>query len=113
LRSIGSELLTRADGLVELARRPAEAVPLPPPRLLGQFDPLLLGWVSRDQILDGRAGIVTTNGIFRPFALVDGKAVAIWSRRAGRIEIEPFRRLDRQVRIALEADAEDVTRFFS
>jgi hypothetical protein len=113
LRSIGSELSTRADGLVELAEHPAEAVPLPAPRLLGQFDPLLLGWASRDEILDGHTKIVTTNGLFRPFALVEGKAVAIWSRRAGKIDIQPFGRLAREIRVALETDAEDVTRFFS
>jgi hypothetical protein len=113
LSSIASELLTRPDGLVELAACPTKALPLPPPRLLGQFDPLLLGWASREEIVGDHRGIVTTNGIFRPFALVDGKAVAIWSRRAGKIEIEPFGRLAPQTLAALETDAKDVTRFFS
>ena len=36
----------RADGLAELPRREPQraAARLPPPRLLGAFDPLLLGW---------------------------------------------------------------------
>src|SRR6185436_10800684 len=56
--------------------RPASG--LPPPRLLGSYDPVLHGWVSREPILAGHAGIVTDNGLFRPFALVDGRAVATW-----------------------------------
>ena len=39
----------RADGLAELPAGPQRtAAVLPPPRLLGAFDPLLLGWASRD-----------------------------------------------------------------
>ena len=39
----------RADGLAELPVNPQRAAAaLPPPRLLGAFDPLLLGWASRD-----------------------------------------------------------------
>jgi hypothetical protein len=45
LSAIASELDQRHDGLVDLHR--TETPPLPPPRLLGPFDPLLLGWRSR------------------------------------------------------------------
>ena len=51
----------------------------PAPRLLGPFDPVLLGWRSREDIVGAHRGIVTTNGLFRPFALVDGRAAGIWS----------------------------------
>ena len=88
--AIAAELHTRPDGLVELKATPARTEPLPPPRLIGQFDPILLGWTSRDEIVGAHAGIVTTNGLFRPFALVEGKAAGIWSLRAGKIELEPF-----------------------
>ena len=60
------------------------------PRLLGSFDPVLLGWVSREPMLADKAPIVTVNGMFRPFALVRGRAVAVWSMRAGEIELQPF-----------------------
>ena len=52
LRAIASELRERPDGLLELerARRRAAAEPAPP-RLLGAFDPLLLGWCSREPIV--------------------------------------------------------------
>ena len=43
-----------SDGLLELIGRPPPA-PLPPPRLLGAFDPILHGWRSREPIV-GAAG---------------------------------------------------------
>ena len=102
----------RADGLAELPAgpRPAAAA-LPPPRLLGAFDPLLLGWASRDPITGPHRDIVTTNGIFRPFALAAGRAVATWSIAGGQVMLAPFSVLDAETRAALETDATDVTRF--
>ncbi len=104
LRSIASELVEREDGLVDLARSDV-AAQLPPPRLLGAFDPLLHGWVSRAPVLVEKEPIITLNGIFRPFALVRGQAVAVWSLRAGEVELRPFARLTRADTAALRADA--------
>jgi hypothetical protein len=113
LRAIASELDERGDGLVHLAGRP-EAAELPPPRLLGPFDPVLLGWASRREILQTEeAGVVTVNGLFRPFALVGGRAVATWGLQAGKVELEPFDRLSAADAAALEADAADVVRFLA
>jgi hypothetical protein len=102
----------RADGLAELpasARRAAAA--LPPPRLLGAFDPLLLGWASRDPVTGPHREIVTVNGLFRPFALVGGRAVATWTITGGQVVLTPFAELGAETRAALDADAADVTRF--
>jgi hypothetical protein len=110
LDGIASELVERAHGLLDLSRR-LPAAGLPPPRLLGAFDPLLLGWRSREAILHGRQDIVTTNGLFRPFALVGGRAAAIWSMRSGRVAVTPFAPLADADAAALEADARDVERF--
>ena len=110
LIAIASALDVRADGLVDLASRPT-AARLPPPRLLGAYDPLLLGWTSRELLLDSHQGIVSSNGLLRPFALVRGRAAATWSLRAGEVALEPFRRLSRKDVSALERDAEDVVRF--
>jgi Winged helix DNA-binding domain len=104
LGAIASELVQREDGLLDLADRPG-AAELPPPRLLGSFDPVLLGWVSREPMLADKAPIVTVNGIFRPFALVRGRAVAVWSMRAGKVELKPFGRLTRREEATLRADA--------
>jgi hypothetical protein len=110
LSAIASELSPRADGLLELARRPPTAE-LPGPRLLGAFDPVLLGWSSREAILGSAKTIVTVNGLFRPFALVRARAVATWRLTAGEVVLEPFAPLARDDAAALRADARDVLRY--
>lgn len=110
LAAIASELAEREDGLVDLAGRP-ESDGLPPPRLLGAFDPLLLGWTSRAPILGDNQTIVTVNGLFRPFALVRGRAVATWGLRDGRVTVAPFEPLAPDDAAALDVEAADVVRF--
>jgi hypothetical protein len=70
LEAIASKLKERDDGLVELKRRPPTA-PLPKPRLLGSFEPVLLGWKSRELLLGEAEPLVVSGGVFRPFALVE------------------------------------------
>ena len=115
LAAIARELRPREDGLLELARLPpaaAASAELPPPRLLGSFDPLLLGWRSREALLGvDHARIVTPNGIFRPFALVKGRARATWKLSAGKVVVEPFAAIARSDERALRADAKDVVRY--
>ena len=102
----------RADGLAELPGSPQRAAAaLPPPLLLGAFDPLLLGWASRDPIVGPHRRIVTVNGLFRPFALAGGRAVATWTIAGGQVVLAPFALLDAQTQTALDTDAADVTRF--
>jgi hypothetical protein len=115
LAAIAPELRERADGLLEpAARRRAAAAPaLPPPRLLGSYEPLLLGWCSREEIVGQNKTLVTNNGLFRPFALVRGKAVASWRLAAGKVTLEPFARLARADREALDAEAEAVLRYLA
>jgi hypothetical protein len=84
---------------------------LPPPRLLGAFDPLLLGWASRDPVTGPHKQIVTVNGLFRPFALAGGRAVATWSFAGGTVTLTPFAPLDAATQAALADDAADVVRF--
>lgn len=135
LAAIASELRERDDGLLELSKPPApgsaparasasapgrasgrasaSSTPeLPPPRLLGAFDPVLLGWRSREALLDvNHQRIVTINGIFRPFALVQGRAMATWTIAAGKVVLKPFAALARDDERALQADAQDVVRY--
>jgi Winged helix DNA-binding domain len=110
LAAISSELARREDGLVDLARR-ARAARLPQPRLLGAFDPVLLGWTSRREVLGDHRAAITVNGVFRPFALVRGRAAAIWGLRGGEVVLEPLRALGRADAAALRREAEDVVRF--
>jgi hypothetical protein len=104
--------IQRADGLAQLPVNPQQAAGLlPPPLLLGAFDPLLLGWASRDPVVGPHRRIVTVNGLFRPFALAGGRAVATWNIAGGQVVLAPFAPLDAATRAALNTDAADVTRF--
>ncbi len=81
--------------------------------MLGAFDPVLLGWTSREEILGPHTQLITTNGLFRPFALVDGHAVAIWKLVKGKVKLEPLGRITKKASAALNADALDVERFLA
>ena len=110
LGAIASELKELGDGLVDLKKRQPAAEP-PQPRLLGSFEPSLLGWTSREDIVGDAPNLVTAGGMFYPFAMVRGRAVARWRRADGALELEPFRRIAKADRAALEHDAEDIERF--
>jgi len=108
----------RPDGLAELPAEPRlpenpqpAAAALPPPLLLGAFEPLLLGWASRDPVVGPHRRIVTVNGLFRPFALAGGRAVATWSIQGDQVVLAPFSPLNAQAQAALATDAADVMRF--
>jgi hypothetical protein len=108
--------VTLADARTGLSgvRAPAiAAAPLPPPRLLGGYDEVLMGWESRDLVLGSHQGVVTTNGIFKPIALVRGKAVGTWGLPGGKVKLEPFAALSDTVERALTREAADVERFLS
>jgi hypothetical protein len=96
----------RGDGKVSLTK--PSRVGAPTPRLLGPFDPLLLGWTDRTPITGGYTHLVTDNGLFRPFALVDGRAVATWSPTSG---VTPYEELTEVTQAALEVELVDVRRF--
>jgi hypothetical protein len=113
LRSAGAAIHERDDGLVELAGASPAPPGWPAPRLLGPFDPLLLGWRSREDVVGGHRGIVTTNGLFRPIALVNGRAAAIWRLRGGRVTIEPFAPMDADLAAALDADGRAVVGYLA
>jgi hypothetical protein len=110
LGAISAELHVRADGMVDLRKRTPAAQELPPSRLLGAFEPVLLGWRSRAEILGEHEPKVVTGGLFRPIALAGGKAVATWAVRDRSIQIDPFEPLAPVVAAALEADSQAVLR---
>ena len=112
LHAIAPDLTERQDGLLDLAKRESPAA-LPPPRLLGAFDPILLGWRSHEAILGAPRAVITVNGIFRPFALIRGRAIATWSMPDGEVVLKPFGHLTREDKRALAADAKDVVRYIA
>lgn len=87
---------------------------LPPPLLLGAFEPALLGWRDRSWLLPDvvqAQRLVTDNGIFRPFLLVDGVAAGTWSLGKGKVSLAPFTDLSDHAKTALHDDAAAVEAF--
>ncbi len=112
LKAIGSELEEDEGGLIRLAKR-GEPEKLPSPRLLGAFDPVLLGWTSREPVLGAHEPRVVTGGLFRPFALAGGHAVAGWKWTRDEVALNSYEHLPAKVAAALEVDAADVARFLA
>ncbi len=111
LNAIASELESRPGGLVDLPR--GELVPLPPPRLLGPFDPLLLGWRSRGFVLDNPQEVITTNGIIRAIALVGGRAAGSWTMSRGQVELRLWGQQSRATTDALRREASAVEAYLA
>jgi uncharacterized protein YcaQ len=88
-------------------------------RLLPAFDTCLLGYHSRDLILDKKHAkrIFPGGGILYPSLLVDGRIVARWKVKRytnhSEIIIEPFEDLKTDVQRELEADVKDLAHFLS
>jgi hypothetical protein len=112
LAAIAGEIDRGEDWLLRLGKRP-EPARLPPPRLLGAFDPVLLGWTSREPVLGEHTSLVTRNGIFHPFAMAKGRAVAKWGLAGGTLRLEPLQDIPAKVAAALDRDAAEVTRFLA
>jgi hypothetical protein len=117
LHAIGRELAEVEDGLVDLAARADPDPGALAPRLLGAFDPYLLGWTDRGLAVPARHAkrVHPGGGILRAVATAGGVAVGTWSaRRRGdglAVEVEPFGRLGRDAAAALDREAADVARF--
>jgi hypothetical protein len=112
LAAIARELEQRADGRVDLRRR-TQPAPLPPPRLLGPFDPLLLGWRSRQAVLGSAEGVIATNGIIRAIALVGGRAAGTWAMPGGRVAIDLWSEPTRAASAALAREAAAVEAYLA
>jgi hypothetical protein len=112
-RWAGVTLAEARTGLARVRPPRIEAAPLPPPRLLGGFDEILMGWESRDLVLGTHKGVVTTNGIFKPIAVARGRAVGTWGLPGGKVRVQPFAVLPETVERSLAREAADVERFLS
>jgi hypothetical protein len=112
LSTIANELVRRSDGLLELKGEPDGGAART--CLLDQWDPVLVGWRSREALLERYPGRASPEAHYRPFAYVGARAVATWSLRQGVVAVgEPFAPLKRGARQELTADAADVERFLS
>jgi hypothetical protein len=86
-----------------------------PVSLLGGFDEWLLGWASREPVLDRRYAkrVVPGGGIVRPVAIADGRVFATWrlDRAKRRVEIDPFGRVTKDMRAGLDDEIAAVLEF--
>ncbi len=84
--------------------------PAPASRGVRPLPPRLEGPVVR-RPRRARPRVHPGGGVLRPIATVGGEAAGTWTRRGGRIEIEPFSLLRARGRAALAVEAEDIVRF--
>jgi hypothetical protein len=117
LRSADARPVADGSDQLVLAGTPDDAGDLPAPRLLGMFDPVLHGWQSRALVLGAHDSthVVTSNGMFRATALVDGRAVATWTLTGGAVTLSvlPGESIGRRASAALDREAADVLRFLA
>jgi hypothetical protein len=113
LAAIASDLEDAGQGAVRLRGGTAGSTRMPPPRLLGAFDPVLLGWSTRKEIAGDVESRIVSGGVFRPFALVRGRAAAVWRWANGSVALEPLDEVSEAASRALERDAADVARFLA
>ena len=117
--AIGDDLLAMTDErgrtLLDLHDSPRPPADTPaPPRLLARWDSLLLSHAPKERdrvIADGvRPAVFSKNADVLPTLLVDGMVAGTWelSRADGSpaIALQPFGRLAKPVRAALEVEAE-------
>ena len=112
LDGIASALTDRPEGLVDLSDR-SPSTSRPAPRLLGPFDPVLLGWVSREPVVGPHRHLVTSNGLFRACVLVDGRAVGTWGLNGTTLTVRLLEQVSAPALAALRRDAADVLRFLA
>jgi hypothetical protein len=87
LAAIAPQLNELPGGLVDLRgrRHPPRA---PRATLLGAFDPLLLGWSERELVAGPNEAWIVSGGVFRPVALIAGRAAGTWSLQRGRVALD-------------------------
>jgi hypothetical protein len=107
---IAAETRGLGEGMTYLDGQALQHTP-PGPRLLGMFDPLLHGWADRSFVLGGYPGAVTSNGMFRAIALVNGRVAGTWTIPSGVVTLQTAQPMSPAVRARLEEEATDVLRF--
>ena len=94
------------------AERPDEDTEAPV-RFLPEYDNLLLGHSDRSRIVaaEYRKRLVTRNLTIPATFLVDGFVAGTWKIERGKMKLEPFGRLSREVRVALDEEGERLVEF--
>jgi len=84
-------------------------------RMVGHFDPYLLGYADKTAAVPSEfvARVRTGGGFVTPTVLVDGTAVAIWRLSGADLRVEPFEPLSDDVVAGIEAEVTDISRFLA
>jgi DNA glycosylase AlkZ-like len=104
--------------LLDLPHAPLASPDTPaPPRFLLRWDNLYLGHASgeRDRIVppELRKHVYTVNTVMPPTFLVDGFVAGTWRYEGSRVLVEPWRRLTKAEREALEGESALLADFLS
>jgi Winged helix DNA-binding domain len=100
--------------LYDVPRAPLPGADTPAPvRLIPRFDNLVLSHADRSRILGDLppSRIVTNNGLVHATILVDGFVAGTWQLDKGRVTLEPFAPLSRDVKRAAQNEAERLEAF--
>ncbi|WP_240746581.1 winged helix DNA-binding domain-containing protein [Cryptosporangium phraense] len=102
-----------AKAAFEGASPPPDAEPANSIRLVGHFDPYLLGYADKTAAVPPKFvdRVRTGGGFVTPTVLVDGVAVATWRQHGSTIAVDPFEPLPNDVQSAVAAEIADIHRF--
>jgi hypothetical protein len=107
----------RGGELIDLPRAPLPDPDTPaPPRFLGTWEAALLVHGRRTQVLPERYrplvfSTKTPHSV--PTFLLDGRVAGTWTEQRGHVKVEPFGRIPRESRRALDEEAERLSAFLA
>jgi hypothetical protein len=87
------------------------------PRLLPAFDTFLLAHAAKHHLIEPRfyKRVYRAQGWLSPVVIVSGRVVAVWfleeRARAFTVDVRPFTRLDKRIRLGIVQEAEALGRF--
>jgi hypothetical protein len=102
--------------LLDVPRAPLPDPGTPAPvRFLPKWDNVLLSWRDRTRVLPEqyRTTVIRKNGEVAQTFLVDGFVAGTWRFEGGRVVLEPFSRLARQIRRELEEEGVRLAAFLT
>lgn len=97
------------DGRMYYATKDAPEGKMPHVRLLSGFDPMLLGYRKEDNPIlppEHLRGVFNLTGIVHPTVLADGRIVARWREKDGKVELMPFENIGARTKKRIEREVE-------
>lgn len=97
------------DGRMYYAIGDAPEGEMPHVRLLSGFDPMLLGYRKEDNPIlppEHLRGVFNLTGIVHPTVLADGRIVARWREKDGKVELMPFENIGARTKKRIEREVE-------